>query len=163
MRRIMKLVPLLLLSALIFSGSGGNASSILIPPAAEQLEVTTDAIPDLTVNHPYALRLLAKGGTPPYVWSLAEGTLPPGLHVTTDGWLTGTPTEMRSDDFVVRVTDATKNTAEISMEFTSEDTSPDEPNQRRRETSQISTRSIPKGYRDRSKAESVVLRALLTI
>ncbi len=44
-------------------------------------------------------------GIPPFTWALTEGSLPPGMTFA-DGILSGTPTELGSSDFTVRVTDS---------------------------------------------------------
>ena len=43
------------------------------------LHITTPSLPDALVGQPYSDTLTAAGGTGPYTWSLAAGTLPPGL------------------------------------------------------------------------------------
>lgn len=54
----------------------------------------------------------ATGGKPSLSWSLAGGTLPPGLSLNgTTGALTGTPTTAGTYSFTVRVTDANGRTA----------------------------------------------------
>jgi large repetitive protein len=51
--------------------------------------------------------ITAAGGAPPLVWSVASGTLPPGLTLATaTGVLAGTPTAGGTFTFTVRVTDA---------------------------------------------------------
>jgi len=70
----------------------------------------TTSVPDATVGTAYNQTITAAGGTRPYTWWLASGSLPPGLHLTgaTDRSinLTGTPTTAGSYTFQLRVTDA---------------------------------------------------------
>jgi hypothetical protein len=48
-----------------------------------------------------------EGGTAPFTWSVASGTLPPGLSfVAADGSITGTPTAAGTFDFTVMVVDS---------------------------------------------------------
>lgn len=54
---------------------------------------------------PYSLNLTAVGGVAPYTWMVVEGSLPPGLSLSTGGNLSGTPTASTSQSFTVRVTD----------------------------------------------------------
>ena len=58
---------------------------------------------------PYSQALTAVGGALPYVWSLAGGSLPPGLVLSGIGDLTGTPTNAGTYSFTVRVTDGVSN------------------------------------------------------
>ncbi len=48
----------------------------------------------------------AKGGVPPYKWSISGGALPPGVVLSTGGSATGKPTTVGTFSFVVRVDDA---------------------------------------------------------
>jgi len=78
----------------------------------------------------------------PYTWDLVGGTLPPGLHLNRNGWLTGTPKEVRSDQFTIRVIDSAKNSAEVGLEFTPENTTVDDLNEQRPEASTISSKGL---------------------
>lgn len=71
------------------------------------LVITTPAaLPNATVGVQYAQTLAAGGGTAPYVWTVASGSVPPGLSLSTAGAITGTPTTGGNYSFVARVTDA---------------------------------------------------------
>ncbi len=55
----------------------------------------------------YSLSLVATGGTPPYTWSLTDGTLPPGLSLNTaTGAISGIATTAGAYTFTVRAQDA---------------------------------------------------------
>ena len=56
------------------------------------LVVTTTTLPNAQVGKSYNATLAATGGTPPLSWSLAAGTLPAGLGLSTSGTISGTPT-----------------------------------------------------------------------
>ena len=58
------------------------------------------------VNTPYSASFTAIGGTAPYSWSLASGTLPGGLSLSAAGVLSGTPTTAGTFSFTVQVADA---------------------------------------------------------
>ncbi len=68
--------------------------------------ITTRSLPDGTVGESYSATLEAEGGDTPYTWSLASGTLPAGLSLSTAGVISGTPTTAQSRTFTVRVTGA---------------------------------------------------------
>ena len=62
--------------------------------------------------------VLVSGGTQPYRFSLAAGTLPAGLSLSVVGVTSGTPTAVGKSSFVVRATDANGATATISRSIT---------------------------------------------
>ncbi|AXC11423.1 Serine protease, subtilase family [Acidisarcina polymorpha] len=56
---------------------------------------------------PYVANLTATGGTAPYTWSVASGSLPAGLTLApTTGIISGTPTAAGQSSFTVQVTDS---------------------------------------------------------
>jgi len=86
--------------------SDTQALSIVIA-AATTLSITTTSLPDGRVGVAYTASLVAAGGVAPRTWSLASGSLPPGVTlVAATGALTGTPTKQGRYTFTVRVTDA---------------------------------------------------------
>ncbi|MBX5467446.1 MAG: cell wall-binding repeat-containing protein [Firmicutes bacterium] len=76
--------------------------------SASALAITTATLPGASVGSAYSVNLQATGGTPPYTWAVTNGSLPPGLTLTSAGVLSGTPTEPGSGPtfFTVTVTDA---------------------------------------------------------
>nr|WP_157580468.1 putative Ig domain-containing protein [Rudanella lutea] len=64
--------------------------------------VTTTAL----INVPFSQNFIAAGGQGGYSFSLASGTLPNGLALTTSGNLTGTPTQAGSFSITARAQDA---------------------------------------------------------
>ncbi|KAA6458306.1 hypothetical protein DYQ86_20540 [Acidobacteria bacterium AB60] len=70
------------------------------------LAITTTSLPAGTVGAAYQSSLAASGGTPPYAWSLASGSLPAGLSLASSGAVTGTPTTSGSSSFNVQVKDS---------------------------------------------------------
>ena len=70
------------------------------------LSITTASpLPPGTPGVGYSLTLSASGGTAPYSWSLASGSLPAGLSLT-GATIAGTPTGMGTSSFTVQVTDS---------------------------------------------------------
>jgi hypothetical protein len=55
---------------------------------------------------PYRQLLIASGGVEPYTWSISVGSLPPGLSLTSDGIISGTPTTVGTSSFTVQVIDS---------------------------------------------------------
>ena len=77
----------------------------------------TDRLPDGRVGVRYETGLFPRGGTPPWRWSLVSGTLPPGLTVqASSGHVLGTPTQVGTFVFTVRVNDSAAQSA--SQQFT---------------------------------------------
>jgi hypothetical protein len=69
------------------------------------------------LNFPYLFRLapLVEGGVVPYTFSIVSGSLPPGLNLSEDGEITGTPTQAGSFSFKVQVEDAVGNIVSASF------------------------------------------------
>jgi surface antigen len=68
--------------------------------------ITTTSIPSDMVGDPYTASLGASGGAAPYHWSVAGGSLPPGLTLNAGGTISGTPASNGSYSFTVTVTGA---------------------------------------------------------
>lgn len=76
------------------------------PVAPAPLSITTTSLPDATVGVAYSATVEATGGTEPYAWSIASGSLPPGLTLDdATGVISGTPTTEGTNNFTVEVTD----------------------------------------------------------
>ncbi len=69
------------------------------------LHLPTPVLPALEPHHRYRAQLRARGGTPPYRWTIVGGDPPRGLRLSTNGALTGRPATAARLDVVVRVTD----------------------------------------------------------
>ena len=73
-----------------------NAPVTPVPPV-----ITTATLPSGTVNATYSQTLTANGDTP-ITWSIASGTLPGGLSLSSDGVISGTPTAAGTFNFTVK-------------------------------------------------------------
>lgn len=83
------------------------------------LAVSTTSLPDGLKNASYSAALSASGGTPPYNWSIASGTLPSGLSLlSSSGTIVGTPTSVGTSSFTVQVTDSNSNSATKPLSIT---------------------------------------------
>lgn len=71
------------------------------------LQFPTAALSDAVAGQPYQAALSAQGGTPPYRYGVVDGALPPGLALSEDGVLGGTPQAVGAFQFQLRAIDAT--------------------------------------------------------
>jgi hypothetical protein len=74
-----------------------------------QISPPPPALPNGVSGVAYSVTNSASGGTPPYSWALAPGSaaLPAGLTLSTDGVISGTPTNSRTyNNIVIRMTDS---------------------------------------------------------
>jgi subtilase family serine protease len=69
------------------------------------LMITPDVLEHAQAGMPFHQALHASGGLPPLVWTVDLGALPPGIMLTTDGALDGTPLAAGSYQFAVEVRD----------------------------------------------------------
>ncbi len=76
-------------------------------PPIPELNISVVTLPIGQVGTPYNAMLTATGGTAPYSWSLASGTLPAGLALNAAGAIAGTPTQtVTNTALTVKVTDS---------------------------------------------------------
>jgi hypothetical protein len=83
---------------------------------ASQLTITTVALGYGTTGSGYSATLNATGGTPAYTWSIASGSLPAGLTLSSAGVISGTPTTSGTSVFTVSVTDSESPAATASAQ-----------------------------------------------
>ncbi|XOL68928.1 putative Ig domain-containing protein [Xanthomonas arboricola] len=74
--------------------------------AAPPIVVAPSTLPAATRGTAYSQTLSASGGTAPYTYALASGTLPAGITLASNGRLSGTATVEGSLNFTVTATDA---------------------------------------------------------
>ena len=79
--------------------------------------ITTPPLPPGTECDAYSVQLTASG-TAPFTWTVASGTLPPGLSLSSAGEITGTPTEEGTFHFTLKVVDATGLTGRRAQTIT---------------------------------------------
>jgi Putative Ig domain len=79
------------------------------------LSIATSTLSNATEGSAYSATLTATGGTTPYAWSIASGSLPAGLTLAAStGVISGTPTAAGTSTFTVKVTDSTTPTAQTA-------------------------------------------------
>jgi RHS repeat-associated protein len=85
---------------------GVYSGSCPASPPSGQLQILTSSLQDGTVGQAYGSTLNAQGGTTPYTWSIASGSLPAGLSLNAStGMISGTPTTATTPvDLTVQVT-----------------------------------------------------------
>jgi len=90
--------------------------TISTPP----LVISTTSLPNGYINITYSQTLAASGGSGSYSWSLASGSLCPGLLLSTAGVISGTPTTAGTYTFTVKVSDGISTaTQSLSIIITS--------------------------------------------
>ncbi len=103
-----------------------NTASVTTPSSSVQpLTITSSpSLPSGTVGVAYSFTLAASGGVPPYTWSMPSGQLAAGLLLnSTNGAVTGTPTQAGRFSFRIEVEDSSSPvqtaTANLSMTISS--------------------------------------------
>jgi parallel beta-helix repeat protein len=72
------------------------------------IEIQPDGMGPFPPGAPVEVQLTASGGTPPYQFIVENGPDPlPGLHLSESGLITGTPTVVRTYEFIVDAVDQT--------------------------------------------------------
>lgn len=80
------------------------------------ITIQQETLPDAVQSHSYEAVLSAVGGGTTYAWSIASGSLPPGISLAADGVISGTPLDYGTWAFVVEVTDGSlTNTKSLSL------------------------------------------------
>jgi len=116
------------------------------PPAPATLQISTSALPNGQVGDGYQGSVVATGGTAPYHWSVARGSLPAGLSINTgSGMVSGQPTTAGNYSFVIAVQDSSPvkesaRSSSMSVQIASAAAPPRAP-----AALQISTSSLPNG------------------
>lgn len=92
-----------------------RAFTLVVRPkevAKELAFLGSTLLPEAVVGRPYSRRFEVSGGSAPYRWRLASGSLPPGITLDpASGLLSGTPSSAGQFLFSVEVTDNTSAAA----------------------------------------------------
>jgi hypothetical protein len=79
--------------------------SIAVNPGTSKLTITTTSLAAGKGGSSYNASVSASGGTPGYTWSIASGSLPAGLSLSSTGVISGMPTGSGTSTFMVGVHD----------------------------------------------------------
>lgn len=101
---------------------GASATVTVTAPAFKlpsSVAITTSTLPPADTGVPYSASLIAAGGTAPYQWTFASGTLPAGIQLENfSGVVSGIATLAGSYPFSVKVTDAAGHSATSVLNVT---------------------------------------------
>jgi hypothetical protein len=81
----------------------GSSASVTLDVS---LALSPKKLSAATVGTSYTATLTATGGTAPYLYARASGKLPHGIHLSSSGKLSGTPSAAGTFRFAVKVTDS---------------------------------------------------------
>ncbi len=107
----MKFTPIMRLIAILVCFC--KVSAAQAPPLA----VADEPLPTIEAGVEFHALLRARGGVPPYVWSLASGDLPEGVTLSPEGLLAGCPTKPGAFTFTLKVDDSGHPAHSINKEF----------------------------------------------
>jgi hypothetical protein len=84
---------------------------------AARLAISTAKLPSASAGTKYHKKLSATGGTGPYRWKKASGSLPAGLKLSAKGVISGKAHAAGSSAFTVKVTDSAKTPATVKRTY----------------------------------------------
>jgi sugar lactone lactonase YvrE len=90
-----------------------TATAFPVPPA-----IASSGLPSGVVGTDYSQALAASGGTTPYMWSVASGTLPSGLSLSSGGVISGNPSTAATTSIGLRVIGADSLSSTSSFHLT---------------------------------------------
>ncbi len=95
-----------------------TATQSLTLTVIASLGISTTTLPEGTVGMSYSQQFSASGGVAPYTWTIASGSLPNGLELSSGGLLSGTPTSDGIATFTVSVADGSAQQANQPLTLT---------------------------------------------
>ena len=103
-----------LAGAIPMSPGGFMISTVGGPPSI----TTVSPLPAATQSTFYSFSMSAAGGTQPYTWSLTSNTGTNTWSISSSGVVSGTPGNLETDSLVIKVTDASLNSASGTFSLT---------------------------------------------
>jgi hypothetical protein len=95
-----------------------NAATLTVGGTTPPLTISTTSLPAGMDGQGYSAQLNGTGGTAPYAWSVASGSLPAGLTLSSSGAISGVPSAAGTSTFSAKVTDMNLQTAQRSLSIT---------------------------------------------
>jgi hypothetical protein len=100
------------LTDLVSGATTTQTFALTVVASGTPLTITTTSLTQADSGSSYSQSLAASGGTAPYTWSLASGTLPNNLAINaTSGVISGVPQSTGTYNITVKVTDSLNATA----------------------------------------------------
>jgi hypothetical protein len=99
------------------SGAFSNTRALTIV-VEQPVSITTPSLPSGTAGTAYSQTLTAGGGTGAYTWSIASGSPPNGVTLSSGGVLSGTPAAAGNYTFTVRATSTTMSSNTATRQYT---------------------------------------------
>ena len=100
------------------TGGGSADASANDATTITPLVITTTSLSNGSTSGAYSQTLQASGGTAPYTWAVASGSLPGGLTLSSGGQVTGTPNATGNFPFAAKVTDSNGVSAQANLAIT---------------------------------------------
>lgn len=97
---------------------GGTATKALSIRVTAPLSISTTSLPNGTRAVLYSRNVTAVGSISPYTFTIASGTLPTGLTLSSAGLIRGIPTVVGTFSFTVRVVSSEGKTATRALSIT---------------------------------------------
>jgi agarase len=106
-------------------GASGVVCTATMPLVTYPLAILNTTLADGTRDEGYSDEVIGEGGRPPYRDTIAQGSLPPGLHLDRKtGDITGTPHATGMYTVTIEVTDSTSPTPQTAAQTLSLDVAP---------------------------------------
>ena len=99
------------------AGTGSRAYTLRVAPGTVTIALSPGTLPPAMAGVADSQQITASGGTPPYAFSWS-GTLPPGLSLSANGAISGTPTTPGSYQFTVKASDTSTPAGTGSRAYT---------------------------------------------
>lgn len=88
--------------------------NLSVTVSSSPLSVKVISLATPVLGSSYNQTIVASGGTAPYTFSVSSGSLPPGLTISSNGTITGTPTTLGTFAATLQVTDSTQPTPVVA-------------------------------------------------